>query len=171
MIATTQALLRRLAVLSTTASASLLACGSSDDSELSGGGSFTGDNPECSSLNWRSPTASSVACPGAPGCTCGAGTTCCVTFTGGSITAASCTPLAQCRDLAFLCDGPEDCPAGTECCGLFAPGGGSSCVPSGDCGTSDEKVFCREQGDCDGLDTCVPAESPSYYSGIAARCD
>jgi hypothetical protein len=134
---------------------------------------------ECqSNLNWRSPTAGGgVACKGAPGCLCDGGQVCSITVEDKSESpwsvSARCTALADAKDMAFQCDGPEDCATGQVCCADLVEGGGSSCVAERDCsGIGSERVMCRSTDDCTFPGhTCKPADAGSFFAGVVGYCD
>jgi hypothetical protein len=83
--------------------------------------------------------------------TCNAPEVCCVTFNG-----QSCTSNCN-QGLALACDGPEDCSGGDVCCGdIGMGGGGSECMPSGDCQTGmGSGRLCHSNTDCDTGETCT----------------
>ena len=136
----------------------------------SGNTSLGGGQSACASLNWRAPTPDAVACPGAPGCSCGSGQVCCVKLVNNRVSSGSCTDLTACKGPALQCDGPEDCPSGQVCCLVGTTGGGSSCMNPTDCFGAQDVPFCRADSDCDTLYHCTPAEQGSYLDGIAGSC-
>jgi hypothetical protein len=84
---------------------------------------------------------------------CDAPQICCVTFSG-----ATCTAADGCdQGLALACDGPEDCSNGDVCCGdIGMGGGGSECLPAGDCegGGMGSGVLCHSDADCQNNERC-----------------
>jgi hypothetical protein len=124
----------------------------------------------CDEFNWRAETADQIVCPYTPDCACPSTDVCCVTVVDDEFDSASCSPLTDCAGLAFECDGPEDCGDGDACCADLTTGGGSSCTGSTECIGVDEVVMCREDDDCETGWNCLPAESGSYFDGIAGYC-
>jgi hypothetical protein len=145
--------------------AAVSACGGGDDASLGGNGTAA-----CGDFNWRKPTDAAVVCPGAPGCSCGAGQVCCVKIVGGKATTGSCSALTDCADLAMQCDGAEDCGAGQVCCLLDDLGGGTECRDPQDCFFSNEITLCRGQAECDGVKTCQPSPPGAYLEGLVGGC-
>lgn len=140
---------------------------SSNDANLGGNG-----RQECAQFNWRSPTDGFVVCPGAPGCACGAGEVCCADPQGQTLGNPRCTGLSACPTYAFSCDGPEDCPSPQVCCAFGNENaGGAECREEKDCFFSSKEIkTCRAETDCDGLESCVPADPGAYFEGVMARC-
>jgi hypothetical protein len=109
------------------------------------------------------PKTKSVWCAGAP---CGSGKSCCYDkITKTEQCSASCGP----SDVAFACDGSEDCAAGSVCCetqtglGLFT---GTACV-SGSCPSGHPEVTCGGANGCTtGTSCCLQGTG----SGCAASC-
>lgn len=124
----------------------------------------------CDQFNWRSETPNQIVCPYAPDCACPTAGVCCANLEGTEIIGASCSDLAACSGLAFLCDGPEDCNTGEVCCALEATGGGSSCKALMDCVGLDEYIMCRQDDDCNLGQHCTPAGSGGYLEGVAGFC-
>ncbi len=143
------------------------ACGS-EDANLGGNG-----RQECGQYNWRTPTDGFVTCPGAAGCACGAGEVCCADQQGPTLGNARCTALSACPTYAFGCDGPEDCPSGKVCCAFGnANAGGSECRDPKNCFFSSKELHvCRSEAECDGLESCTPADPGAFWDGLLARCD
>jgi hypothetical protein len=110
-----------------------------------------------------------VACPDTAACSCGEATVCCAVYDEDQqvITSSACSELASCADVAFACDGPEDCESGETCC---ARGLGAQCVDEGTCSGVDSYVLCRSDDDCGGLDTCTPAEEGTFYEDLIGFC-
>lgn len=125
----------------------------------------------CGDFNWRSETTDEIVCPYTPDCACPVEDVCCVAVEGDHLGGASCAPLGDCADMAFECDGPEDCGEGAACCADVAPGGGSSCGAAAECFDIDEVVMCRDDGDCALGEDCVPADPGTYFEGVAGYCD
>ncbi|MEQ9319961.1 MAG: hypothetical protein RIF41_12430 [Polyangiaceae bacterium] len=147
----------------------LAACGSDSDAfEDDGGRIGVMADPACDGRNWRDPSAD-VVCPTAPGCGCATGQACCVVFDAeqSAITSSSCSELTACADVAFTCDGPEDCQDGQECCAQEL---GTACVDAGTCIGSDTFVLCRTDEDC-GIFTCTPAQPGTYFEDALGFCD
>ncbi len=129
----------------------------------------------CVDYGFRQPTPSAVVCPGAPGCLCTNGDTCCMDSVDSQ--KGVCEPVGRCRTLVLRCDGPEDCPdssgngdmsmpdggAGARVCCLdeavSMSGGGSSCRAAGLCRG---KILCRTDDDClaavPSLPRCLPVD-------------
>jgi hypothetical protein len=130
--------------------------GSSGGSTTSGsGGSGTSGSTTGSGGGIPQPTGTigsgDVACSGAPGNKCAAGSVCCKSI-GASCTttfgACDCTMDGSCT--AIGCDGPDDCP-GAKCCALQNPARfpqfvATSCKPS--CNTNNEEIVCAGNSDC-----------------------
>lgn len=125
----------------------------------------------CDDLNWRAGNAGELACPGVSGCSCGGADICCVTAdVASSSSSATCSSEATCRNLAFTCDGPEDCGSEEVCCAIMTSGGGSSCIAPSECFGLDEHVMCRSDDDCESLEHCTPAAPGTFFDGKAALC-
>jgi len=162
----------------------LAACSSGGDDAA--GGESENEEPDgitasseesCSEVGWRSPTPGAVTCPGADGCSCDGGAVCCVEVAevgtpNERVADATCRELTACAELAFACDGPEDCQPGKVCCATLTAGGGSSCVDPIDCYDGDAAALCRSDADC--LEAtgahCNPAVEGSYFDGTTAAC-
>ena len=151
------------------------ACGGSNEAPFGGDGGSSGSTESSGSgcdVNWREATPGNVACPGASGCACGGSEICCVVVPGPSQFEPSCSEMTACADLAFACDGPDDCGQGLVCCAVLAHGGGSSCKPAADCFGGEQVVLCHADADCgEEIGThCTPAEPGSFFGSTAARC-
>jgi len=83
-----------------------------------------------------------VACAGAGGGQCPAGTMCCAECAF-SPPPPKCVPERECAGIAFQCDGPEDCP-GAFCCPPK-----DSCRGTVKCADfCDSGAYCRVDADC-----------------------
>jgi hypothetical protein len=103
--------------------------------------------------------------------TCGAGSICCITPTGGTSVKQMCTAPSACLDggIQASCDGPEDCPStGGSCCvtvnllgglgggvgdaGAGVAGGAALCTTDCPGGLDADNAFhsrlCRQASDC-----------------------
>jgi len=130
-----------------------------------------GSGASCDDINWRMPNRGEVACPGAPDCSCGGAESCCVLLDQDlQPENVRCDALTECRGLAFVCDGPEDCGADEVCCAVETTGGGSSCSTPTDCRGLDEWIMCHGDEDCEGRKHCTPATHASVFGWTAAVC-
>jgi hypothetical protein len=124
---------------------------------------------ECSSANWRAPTANQVVCPGPSGCQCAGGEVCCIPPSPAPGATGACTAMTACADVAFACDGPEDCAAGEVCC---AKGYAAQCVAEADCFGVDAYVLCHADADCESKlgTTCGPADPNTFWDELLGVC-
>jgi hypothetical protein len=160
-------LLRWLGIVSLALSAIAASGCGGDDADLGGNG-----RQACEQFNWRSATDGLVVCPGVSGCACGGGEVCCADPQGQTLGNARCSSLGACPTFAFGCDGNEDCASGQICC-VFGNenAGGAECRDPKDCFFSSKELkTCRAEADCDGIESCVPADPGAFFDGLIARC-
>ena len=74
----------------------------------------------------------------------------------------TCMPIVPCSNqgIPLGCDDTTDCPAGNVCCGVLAIGGGSACIPEGECA---DAQLCRSDAECSAPRVCRAApETPEF---------
>lgn len=136
----------------------------------SAGDDAAGDSQRAScDTVWRTSTPGFVACPGAQDCRCEAPEVCCVPSKPSPKDIGSCGPVSGCAQLAFACDGPEDCATDQVCC---VRGMGSTCTTEFDCFGSESYVLCHEDGECKSRvgTACGPADPDTFWDTLMGVC-
>jgi len=122
---------------------------------------------ECAAQSWRNPSPDAVVCRGVSGCSCEQGLVCCVSSPATQSTAGHCCEVTACAEVAFQCDGPEDCTGGQVCCGI---GYSTSCMEEGECFGANAFLLCRTNDDCRIGMQCIPAYPETWGEDIFAVC-